>query len=227
MKTGPRHGKGSNPHPPVQVNMAAWYRYRQGIINTNGGVSTWKDMTNQGRDLVQASAASRPTLLSDGTLSFDGSNDALAVAFTLIQPFTIYLLFQQVSFTVGDVLLDGSTGTTKLSQVTGSPALAMNGGSALANSSTALIGSWAAAAMVFNSTTSVYQVGGGAAPVTTSGDANTNNAGGLTLGSDRSAANFANILVREVMIYSVAHDAQTRVWTLRYLQGVGGSLGGV
>lgn len=201
----------------IRVSQQAWYRYRIGLTNINGACSSWADQSGNMRPLVQATAAARPTILSDGSLSFDGSNDALAAAFTLSQPYTIYLAFQQLTWTSGDVVFDGSTGTVKVSQATGSPGLTANAGSSLTNSTTIALNQPGVIAFVGNSTSSVYQAAGGAASVTTTGDAGTNNAGGLTLGSDRSGANFANIRVYEMIAYSVAHDATQRLQVMRYL----------
>ena len=207
----------SRPNLPVRVNLAAWYRYRVGVTNISGAASAWADQSGNNRPLLQATASARPSVRSDGALVFDGSNDAMAAAFTLAQPLTIYLAFQQLTWTSGDILLDGSTGTVKVSQATGSPGLTANAGSSLTNNTSIPLTSPGVFAFVANGTSSVYQAAGGAASVTVTGDAGANTAGGITLGSDRSAGNFSNIAVFEMAVYSVAHDAPTRLSILRYL----------
>lgn len=205
---------------PVRVNLAAWYRYKVAVTNINGAASAWADQSGNNRPLLQATALARPAIRSDGALVFDGVNDAMAAAFTLSQPLTIAMAFQQISWTSGDILIDGSTGTVKVSQATGTPGLTANAGSSLANNTTIPLTSPGAFVFVASGTSSVYQAAGGAASVTVSGDANTNNAGGITLGSDRSGGNFANIAVYEVVAYSVALGAQDRINLLRYLSRI-------
>ena len=159
---------------------------------------------------------------------FDGSNDTVTAAFTLVQPFTVYMLFRQITWTSGRIIVDGSTGTTKITQSSGTQGLVANAGSSLAAGTAIGLGlSYGVLAAVFNGTSSVYQSAGGGPSVTITGDAGAGNPGGITLGSDRSGANNANIGVRELVVYSSAHDAQTRLGVLRYLARLASSVGGV
>ena len=201
----------------VRVNMAAWYRFRTGVTNISGACSSWADQSGNMRHLLQATAASRPAVNSDGSLTFDGVNDYLQATFTLVQPCTIYLGFQQLTWTSGDALFDGATGVAKVTQKTSSPQLALDAGSALSNDSTIALNTRGAIACVLNSTSSVYQAAGGAASVTTTGDASTGNPGGITLGALQAPGNYGNITVYEMIVYSVAHDAATRLQILRYM----------
>lgn len=214
------------PNLNERINLAAWYRYRIGLTNISGACSAWADQSGNMRPLLQATAASRPTINSDGSLTFDGVDDVLAATFTLAQPLTFYIAFQQLSWTSTDVILDGVTATVKLSQETASPGIIANAGSALAVDNTIKVGSNGVACFVANSTSSVYQAGGGAASVTTSGDASTNAAGGITLGASRTPDKWANIRVYELAAYSVAHDATTRLRVMRYLSRVA-QVGGI
>lgn len=219
-------GKGTAANIPTQVSLAAWYRYHNGIVNLNGACSRWSDSSNNNRHLVQATAAARPTVLSDGSLLFDGTDDAMAVAFTLAQPFTVYLAFRPVTWTSGDIVFDGSTGTTKVTQTASTPQLTMDGGTALTADASIAVGNRGVIGCVFNGASSVYQAGGGAALVSTTGNAGANTAGGITLGSSRTGTNFANIQVFEMAVFSVAHDANTRLRLLRYIARVA-QVGGV
>lgn len=209
-----------------RVNLAAWYRYRIGLTNISGACSSWADQSGNTRPLLQATAANRPTINSDASLTFNGTTHSMAAAFTLIQPCSIYLAFQQLTWTSGDVIFDGSSGTVKVSQATTSSGLTANAGSSLSNNTTIALTTNGVACFVANSTSSVYQAAGGAASVTVTGDANTNNPGGITLGADRTPANNANIRVYEMLVYSVAHDAATRLQILRYLGRIA-NVGGV
>lgn len=201
----------------VRVNMAAWYRYRIGITNISGACSSWADQSGNMRPLVQASSTLQPLVRSDGALVFDGVNDYLQAAFTLVQPFSVYLAFNQITWTSGDAIFDGVTAATKVTQAGSSPGLAANAGSALSTDTTIGVNTNGVIAFVANSTSSVYQAAGGAASVTTTGDAGANNAGGITLGALQAPSNYGNIAVYEMIVYSVAHDATTRLQIMRYL----------
>jgi hypothetical protein len=224
--TGKRHGKGLVANMPTRTNLAAWFRYRTGMINTNGNCTQWLDQSGNGRNLLQATAALGPTVTSDGGLSFNGSSQYMQALYTLAQPVTVYVALQQITWAVNAILFSGGTGAAKVTQVTASPQVAMNGGSALANDSTIPVGVVGVMGCVFSGTSSVYQAGGGGPSVTTTGDAGTTTTGGFTLGASHVPGNYANIYVREVAIFSVAHDAPTRLQMLRYMARIG-NVGGV
>lgn len=226
--TATRTRKGVKNNTPVTPNLAAWYRYRKGITVTDGGVSAWADASPNTRPLLQATAANRPIMLSDGTILFDGTNDYMQATFTLAQAFSIYLLFRQVTWTNGDVIIDGVTADARLAQNTSTPGIAANAGSGLTVDNTIPVGAgFGVAAFIANGASSVYQAGGGAQSVTTSGNAGANSAGGITLGAARTPANYANIGVRELIVYSEAHDATTRLRIMRYLGALASSVGGI
>jgi hypothetical protein len=72
------------------------YFYGAAALQTK--VSVWADQSGHGRDVVQASAANQPLLLSTGangapTVAFDGSDDYMAsVSFTLPQPYGVWMV---------------------------------------------------------------------------------------------------------------------------------------
>lgn len=211
---------------PVRYQLAAWYRYRKGIVNVSGACSSWYDYSGNQRPLLQATASARPSINSDGSLTFDGLAQFMQASYTLIQPFTRYLAFMPLAHTDDAVIFDGSTGTTTLSQDTADDTYDINAGTALDYAGSFAVGTRGVIAVVFNGASSVVQGGNGAASITSTGSANTNNAGGNTLGADRSAANFSNIRVFEMADFSGAHDAFTRLQMLRYMARVA-QVGGV
>jgi len=214
-------------HPPLFVSLAAWYRNKTGITNISGKCSSWADASNNSRPLLQGTAANRPTVNSSGALVFtNAASNTMSATFTLAQPFTVYIAFSAQSWTSGRFIFDGKTAATQLTQTGSTPGLAFNAGSALATSTTLALNQNGVVCCVANGASSVYQVGGGASAVTTTGNAGANAAGGFTLGSSRTPANSSNITVYEVLIYSVAHGAQDRLNTLRYLSRIA-SVGGV
>ena len=80
-------------------------------ITKNGSdlVSSWGDKSGNGNDLVQATETNKPTWNSNGVL-FDGVDNFMkAVAFTLIQPEFIYIVFKQVTWTSNARVFDGNS----------------------------------------------------------------------------------------------------------------------
>lgn len=209
-----------------RVSLAAWYRYRIGITNINGACSSWADQSGNMRPLLQSTAANRPTVNSDGSLTFDGSASYMQATFTLAQPFTIYLAFKPISWTLNDVILDGVTASTTLTQSATTPGITAAAGSNLTANTTIAVGSKGVCCFVGNGTSSRYQAAGGAASVTVTGDAGSNDPGGLTLGASQTPTGYANIQVYELIAYSVAHDATTRLQVMRYLGRVA-QVGGI
>lgn len=202
------------------LNPAAWFRFQQGITASAGLVSQWSDQSGNARHLLQASGPAQPVLQTDLSILFDGVAQAMATAgFTFSQPLTIYLLAKQVTWTNLDLAFDGLTGAVQLRQNTSSPNVTLNAGSILGDNSGWAVNTYAVLASVFNGVSSALQINNGA-PMT--GDAGASNAGGFTLGSSRAASTFANIQVKEVILFPAAHDAATRATVVSYLATFGG-----
>jgi hypothetical protein len=214
---------------PVRVSLAAWYRYHVAVTNTAGNCTRWEDQSGNGRHLLQATASLGPTVRSDSALLFNGTNQYMQATFTLAQPYTVYIGLSQVVSTSGAIIFDGGNGggNARLSQSTAN-AVQISAGTSLGADTTMPIGiaTPGVACCVFNGASSVLQTAGGAASVTTSGNAGATAAGGITLGASRVPGNYANILVNEIAIFSIAHDAPTRLAMLRYMAQIV-SLGGV
>lgn len=221
-----RKVSGTKDNIPIRYGLEAWYRFNRGITNT-GNCSAWADFSGNQRPLLQATAANQPAIRPNGSIAFDGVASFMQATFTLIQPCTIYLLMAQPGWTSGKIMLDGSTGTAKLTQSSGTQGIVANAGSALSAGTAIGIGTYGVVAVVFNGANSVYQSAGGGPSVTITGDAGTGNPGGITIGADRSAANFARVNFREIAVYSQAHDATTRLNMLRYMGRIYSSVGGV
>ncbi len=221
-----RVGKGLQANLNNRTSLAAWYRFHVALTNINGACSSWADQSGNTRPLVQTTASLRPTINSDGSLTFNGSSQYLSAAFTLVQPATVYLAFRQLTWASGAGVFDGATGVAKVTQKTSSPSLALGAGTDLTVNSTIALNQNGVIACVFNSTTSAYQAAGGAASVITSGDANTGNPGGITLGALQAPGNYSNITVYEMIVYSVAHSAADRLPIMRYLGRIA-NVGGI
>jgi len=199
------------------TNMAAHYDASVGTTVATG-VSNWADQSGNGRDLIQATAASQPALGTDALgrpiITFDGVNDYLkSAAFTLNQPETIYFVGHQASWTLSDYIYDGNaTNTGVLQQGGATPRLRVYAGKidttlyTTANANLA-VGANGVDVVVFNGASSSHQINKTAAQTGNAGAANMR---GFTLGSKGVAGNYSNIIVYEVIIYSAAHTAAER-----------------
>ena len=209
-----RHRKGGLSFVPSDLpGLVAWYRRGLGM-----SVSAWTDQiipTTQ--DFVQATSTNQPSVTSAGSLLFDGSDNYMAATFTLDQPFTIYGLVNPVTWTAGDRILGEAAGSTGIIQITGSPQVTFNLGSALSTISPPL-NALSVIAAVGNGASSVLQLNLGP---TVTGDAG---AGAMTnplLAARAGPLSFANTDNYEWIFYNTAHDAETRKQVVRYLAYVG------
>ncbi len=201
--------------PQSFANMEAWYRFGAGITVATG-VSVWADQSGKtGRNLLQATGGNQPALQSDGSILFDGVAHFLkSAAFTLNQPNTVYLRFRQVTWTNNDIIMDGVGATSRLFQGGVTPQIFQNAGSIGSADGDLAVNAYGSLASVFSGAASILQVNNGT-PITS--NAGTNNPGGFTLGASAAGAAPGNIQVKEVIIYSAAHDATTRNTIISYL----------
>lgn len=207
---------------PILENMAAWFRFGQGITSSATLVSQWDDASGNGRHLKQTTDTNKPALQSDNSILFDGSDNYLKCdSFTLNQPETVYVLGKLVSWTANDSLFDGNAlNSGRIFMRTATPNQAIKAASSVADNAELAIGSLGVIVAIFNGAASLLQINNGA-PAT--GDAGSNNMGGFTLGARGDVGSaFGNVQVHEVILYSVAHGAAQRAQNVRYLGRLGG-----
>lgn len=214
-------GGGAPFSPDSLPNLAAWFKHGQGITVVTG-VSQWNDASGNARHLKQATLGSQPALQGDNSILFDGVDDFLKCdAFTLNQPFTVYIPFKQISWASADYVMDGNTNSTAaiLQRFSGaSPQLEMYAGTNFGNDSGLPIGTYGVVVAVFNGANSFFGINLGAGA---SGGAGAQNAAGFTLGARGSGgSSFCNIQVKgDILVYTGTHDASTRALVVAYLQG--------
>lgn len=207
--------------PAGSAGLAAWFRQGVGQTVTGSGVSTWADQSGNGRDLLQGTDANRPALQGDGTVLFDGTNHFMKCsAFTLNQPTTVYILGKQITWTSTDQWYDGNAANTgKISQVGVSPNLraTSDGVTVLDSNPDLALDTYGIVTVVFNGASSLIRVNSNAA---VTGDLGAGNMGGFNLGSRTTTTAAGNIQVKEVVIYSVAHDTTAQDQVIAYLNTV-------
>lgn len=169
-----------------------------GFDLTGSAVNSWRDLSGNGNDLTQGTAADKPTYDSTNKrVVFDGVSDFISIAtFTqgaLPQPNTTWIVFEYISIGGLQFLQDGATATTH--------ALADNATNFLANNGTATdilvasntnkniyVGVWDGAISqgYINGGTDLITINIGATALT-----------GFVLGADNAGANFSNVNVYE------------------------------
>ena len=93
-----------------------WLRSDLGVI-TGSGVSTWADQSGNGRDLFQATEASKPSQVLNQinghpVIRFDGVDDFMQTSLSYdlgVSIATAFIVFKSLSWTDGDYLFDGGT----------------------------------------------------------------------------------------------------------------------
>lgn len=201
---------------PSSTNRIAWFRKGIGITQVANAVSEWADQNGTSRHLLQATGANQPNVQGDGTVLFNGSSGYLkCAAFTLNQPYTVYLRIKQVSWVMSSRLFDGNAVNSGLLQQHGTtPGLKAYAGADSAQNDDLAVGVWGSVCVVFNGASSVIQVGAGAAVTSNAGGSA---AGGWTLGASAGGSLFSNIQVAEAILYAGADDAAQRATGIAYL----------
>lgn len=180
-----------------------YWKYNTGITVTGAGVSQWNDQSGNARHLLQATDAARPPLQGDGSVLFDGAAQFLRAAYTRAQPRTTLLLIKQISWTTGDRIFDGVTGSQRVQQAGTTPAILQAAPSTTNSNAALVLGSYGRLASCFNGVSSYLRVN---ATNSSGGDAGANSTDGITIGANAvaSPANFSNIQVKEIADYAAA-----------------------
>jgi hypothetical protein len=206
----------------ASLNPVAWYRYGAGITVTGAGVSSWTDQSGNGNHLLQGTDTNRPALQADNSILFDGTDNYLkAVAFTLVQPETVYLLMKQVTWTAADYIFDGNTvNSGALRQVSTTPRIDLFAGAqSSADNAGLAVDTWGVVTGVINGESSITMVNN---TLTSNSGALSGDMSGFTLGARGDGAGaWSNIQVKEAIIFPVAHDAGQRAKVIAYLAQVG------
>jgi hypothetical protein len=209
-------GGGGVPVNPVQTNLAAWFKFGIGITSSGGLVSQWDDASGNARHLIQATGTNQPALQGDNSILFDGVDNFMKCdAFTLNQPFSIYIRGRHVTWTSGRYWCDGNTTPTgAILMLPVTPQLQIHAGANVGSNGALAVNTYGAIGTVFNGASSILRVDATSQPGLNPG---AGNPGGFTLGARGDNTLFSNIQVKEIILYSVAHDASTMTQIINYL----------
>lgn len=103
---------------PSQANLQIMYDSLAtgGLVLDGSNVVQFNDLSGNGRHLDQPSAANRPTLNSNGLVSFNGSDQYmrkdLGIPFT--RPYTVVAVLNELSTSTGDVVIDSHDAASRL-----------------------------------------------------------------------------------------------------------------
>ncbi len=209
--------------PSDLAGLKLWCKFNSGITVAGAGVSQWDDVSGNDNHLKQGTDTNRPSKESDGSILFDGVDNYLkADAFTLVQPETIYLLFKQVTWTYLNRIFDGNIlDSGMVFQTSTTPSLTSWAGAGGAVTADLAVDTYGAMAVGFDHDNSlnIIQINNNTPSIDTV--FGTSDMGGFTLGANGSNLQFGNIQVKEVAVFSKAHDADTRLQMTAYLAQIG------
>lgn len=167
-------------------------------------VSRWNDKLGSGRDLIQVIGTNQPLWSADGIL-FDGVDNFMkCAAFTWNQPEFIIIVFKQVTWTINDIIFDGTGASNRgrLMQRTASPGLSIYAGTQLELNNNLAVNTWGIVRTLFNGANSELQINNTAALI---GNTSTQNMNGFILGcSYTTIAAYSNIQVAEIISLKIA-----------------------
>jgi concanavalin A-like lectin/glucanase superfamily protein len=178
-------------------------------INTSGDLGA---RISGARDLVNLTSSHQPTLSGGGALFNGTSQNMQAPSFALVQPETVYLVGQHVTWGSAKYFFDGysSSNSMALRDASGgsTPNIELTaGGSALGPNGGLVVATDAVVTSVFNTSSSLVEVN---RTNSLTGTVGSNNAQGFTLGANGALGVFGNVRVKEVLVFSVVHDTATR-----------------
>jgi hypothetical protein len=172
--------------------------------------------------LLQATAGSQPEIQVDGSLLFDGADDYMLATISLAQPFTIYILGRLLANGTQHVFASDLAGVSAQMYQNGVD----TGISVYANGADELnapvnYSDFVVLQGVFNGDSSVLQIDD--ETVANAGSIGTDGLTAfLSLGAyyDGTIQNPCQMQVKEILLYSAAHDATQRAEVRAYLKSL-------
>lgn len=205
--------------PTDLASLVAWYDFSDATtLFTDAGttpVSSDGDLIYQANDksgnnnhVVQATDTKRPAYKigiqnSKSVSRYDGG-DWLQDTFTLIQPETVFVVFNSASQGANEWIIDGKNTQGMEIRANAVPTAIhiYAGGVGTAGVSANITGAWMTAGCIFNTPTATIYVNGGAANTDT--DLGTANGGGITIGAAANGSTPLTSDIAEVIVCNAA-----------------------
>lgn len=216
---------GTSSPPPVTPltilgSLAWWVRLDLGYTLNGGNVSDLADQSGNGVHFTQGVGTAQPLYVAsaiDGrpAMRGDGTNDLLSAAWARVapgtQPFFLWMVYQQVSWSSGDCLIGDISGVGFVHQqaVGASPTVTQFCGTQANANTTATIGTYVRSEALFNNTVGYHKIGSNQVSAVNPG----NNAGGGTIALmsiGAAGTNCANMELAEAFIFLGTPDAGQR-----------------
>lgn len=166
-------------------------RTTPGVVDSPVGAVD--DLSGNGNHALQATDAKRPILRTSGGiwyLEFDGSDDGLQALYTMAQPMDRISALRQISWASDQLFGGGNANAGVLIQNVATPRFDLYSGSFAAGNNGAAIGVNAVVTERHDGASSRLAVNNNSY---TTGNANTNSSGGITLGASFGGAANSNI----------------------------------
>lgn len=191
------------------LSPAAWFRNATNVTAAGGLASAWGDYSGNARNLAQATGTNQPAY-DAGIFTFDGADNYMkTAAFTLEQPTTLIMVVRQDAWTLNEVLCDGNGAAGgAIQQATTTPKLTLNAGTQTAENAGITIGEFGIVAAVFNGASSSLKVN---LEAETTGNANTGDMGGVTLGATGTPSNYGACSFKEFIAFPSALSEANRI----------------
>lgn len=208
-------------------NTVAWYNSQLLSTITKDGsdfVSRWNDRLGSGHDLIQSTGTNQPKWFSVNGVLFDGIDNFMKTSpFTFDQPEMIYIVLKQVTWTLGDYILDGiSDNRGAIFQSATTPGLKSFAGAASGQNNNLVLNTFGIVRILFNGASSKLQINETTA---TTGNLGSNNMGGILIGSIGSgASSWGNIQAKEAIYRKVADGTSDEQNIYNYLKNKYGIL---
>lgn len=189
-----------------------------GVAMADFNASDFAETSANGATAVSTATGETWTLNSTGSLPCrivkapiligEGTARKMATAnFTLNQPVEHFMVVQPISWGAGDYMLSGTVAQAGITQVTSTPNIGLNAGSAAAENTGATLGSFCIVHAAINGASSSVTVNAGAAAT---GNAGANNPGGLALFSNQAGGGYFNGAVKEWIVFGGTLTAADR-----------------
>lgn len=175
-----------------------YYDARYGITE-DVGVAAWEPVLKGTHTLEQATDSAQPAWTGGNSILFDGSNDSLQDLYTLDQPYMVFIVFKNVSFTNNrHIFAGGDANVGVMVQRTATPDLALYNEDYSNSVAGAADGTYMIAWALFDAADSLIGVNLGTAA--TGATLTATGAGGMTVASVPAGGQYANVQVKAIAV---------------------------
>lgn len=211
---------------PARVqNLVCWQSSARSIqSDISNRVSVIDDLSQNSRPFNQIAALDQPLLVANEqngkpTVKFNGINEFMVTpSFSVSQPFTVYMMMKQVTWTTGDRFWSGIGASQPIIyQNLSTPRIYLFAGGSNNTFISPTLNTYFILTAVFNNTSSLLRINNGTAATGTPGTQSIG--GGICLGANNNTPPtiFGDVFVGEHFVYSGAHDSETQNSLINYL----------